>query len=100
MLKGCQRRIIMVKDTGSRYFDSAYFVIKSNLPPSAHDSDMLSEAHRMIEAYSAQSGNDVQHLRTSALTPKRHTNAWWVFAGIMLSFVCVSAAVAAILFLA
>ena len=52
MLKGCQRRIIMVKDTGSRYFDSAYFVIKSDLPSSCKDSDMLLEAHKLIDAYS------------------------------------------------
>lgn len=50
MLKGCQRKIIMVKDTGSRYFDSAYFVIKHDLPQGAHESDMLAEAHRMIDA--------------------------------------------------
>ena len=48
MLKGCSRRIIMVKDTGSRYFDSAYFVLKSDLPVTCRDSDMLSEARRMI----------------------------------------------------
>ena len=52
MIKGCQRRIIMVKDTGSPYFDSAYFVIKSDAPISCKDSDMLAEAHKMIDAYS------------------------------------------------
>ncbi len=57
MLKGCQRRIIMVKDTGSRYFDSAYFVIKSDIPPSCKDSDMLSEAHKMIDAYTGAEQN-------------------------------------------
>ncbi|MBQ9922032.1 MAG: hypothetical protein IJO52_07585 [Clostridia bacterium] len=44
----------MVKDTGSQYFDSAYFVIKSDLPQSCKDSDMLSEAHRMIDAYTKE----------------------------------------------
>ncbi len=51
MIKGTQRRIIMVKDTESPYFDSAYFVIKSDLAPHRHDGDILSEANRMIEAY-------------------------------------------------
>ncbi len=50
MLKGCQRRIIMVRDTGSKYFDSAYFVIKHDLPENPRESDMLAEAHRMIDA--------------------------------------------------
>lgn len=51
MIKGCQRRIIMVKDTGSRYFDSAYFVLRHDLPKDSRESDMLAEAHRMINTY-------------------------------------------------
>ena len=50
MIKGCKRNIIMVKETGSRYFDSAYFVLRSDLPPSCRDTDMLAEARRMIAA--------------------------------------------------
>lgn len=53
MIKGCSRRMIMVKDTGSRYFDSAYFIVKCDLPGSCGEVDMLSEAHRMIESYSS-----------------------------------------------
>lgn len=51
MIKGTQRRIIMVKDTESPYFDSAYFVIKSDVASHRHDGDLISEANRMIEAY-------------------------------------------------
>lgn len=54
MLKGCQRKIIMVKDLGSSYFESAYFVIKGDLPEIANDSDMLAEAHRIIADCSSQ----------------------------------------------
>ncbi len=49
MLKGCKRNIIMVKDTGSEYFDSAYFVLRSDLPAFCKESDMIAEARRMIE---------------------------------------------------
>ena len=49
MLKGCKRNIIMVKDTGSKYFDSAYFVLRNDLPPLSGENDMINEARRMIE---------------------------------------------------
>lgn len=51
MIKGTQRRIIMVKDTESPYFDSAYFVIKSDIAATHRESDILTEANRMLESY-------------------------------------------------
>ncbi len=51
MIKGCKRNIIMVKETGSRYFDSAYFVLRCDLPNSSREADMVAEAQRMIAAY-------------------------------------------------
>lgn len=51
MIKGIQRRIIMVKDTESPYFDSAYFVIKSDISATHRESDILTEANRMLESY-------------------------------------------------
>lgn len=35
MLKGCQKRMIFVKDTGCDLFDEAYFVLKDDI----HSSD-------------------------------------------------------------
>ena len=32
MIKGCQKRMIFIKDTGSDLFDEAYFVLKSDIP--------------------------------------------------------------------
>lgn len=49
MIKGTERRIIMVKETNSPYFDSAYFVIKSGISQAHRESDIISEANRMIE---------------------------------------------------
>jgi len=48
MIKGCQRRIIMVKDTGSRYFEGAYFVLRSEIADSVRESEMISEAEQII----------------------------------------------------
>lgn len=52
MLKGCQRRIIMVKDTKNPCIDTAYFVLKNDAPSGVTQTDMLTEAARMLDACS------------------------------------------------
>ena len=49
-IKGCQKKVINVKTTGSKYFDEAYFVLKDETYDcdSASD-DMIAEANRIIE---------------------------------------------------
>ena len=91
MLKGCQRRIIMVKDTGSQYFDSAYFVIKSDLPKSCKDSDMLSEAHRMIDAYTKE--NKIVQPQVISRKKRSRTAARCFFAAIILLAVLFAAVI-------
>ncbi|MBQ8249163.1 MAG: hypothetical protein IJY93_04680 [Clostridia bacterium] len=73
----------MVKDTGSRYFDSAYFVIKSDIPPSCKDSDMLTEAHKMIDAYTKPEliGTVQPHMKPT--TNRLRTAVW-----LGLTFAC------------
>lgn len=50
MLRGTRKQIILIKDTKSGIFDEAYFVLKPNGGESLSDSDMISEANRIIEA--------------------------------------------------
>ncbi len=92
MLKGCQRRIIMVKDTGSQYFDSAYFVIKSDLPQSCKDSDMLSEAHRMIDAYTKE--NQIGQPQMLPHKKRSSTAVKCLFAAIILLAAVLAAVIA------
>ncbi len=47
-MRGYQKRIIHLKHTGSHLFDEAYFVI-SSCGEKHKDSDMISEANRIIE---------------------------------------------------
>lgn len=54
----------MVKDTDSPYFDSAYFVIKNDIQGFHRDSDILSEANRMLESY----GKNPPHRSTAPLS--------------------------------
>lgn len=47
MIKGCERRIIYVRDTGSPVFREAYFVLRDGAP-SVPEKDMVAEAERII----------------------------------------------------
>ena len=49
MIKGAQKRLIVVKTTGSPFFDEAYFVLRNEATGNGKvKSDMLSEANRIL----------------------------------------------------
>ena len=49
-MRGYERRIIYMKNVGSDYFDEAYFVVKSDTPPTENKKDRLvDEANRIIK---------------------------------------------------
>ena len=47
MLKGAQKRMIVVKTADSRLFEEAYFVMRADASPSGED--MVYEANKIIE---------------------------------------------------
>ena len=48
MLKGAQKRMIVVKTADSRIFEEAYFVVKTNYD--CEELDMVAEAERIVES--------------------------------------------------
>lgn len=51
MLKGCTKRVIVIKDTGSDLFDEAFFVIKPQNSKSGKlrtETDFVYEANKII----------------------------------------------------
>lgn len=48
MVKGYQKRVVFIKNTGSEYFDEAYFVVCDS-PRTPGEKDMISEANRIID---------------------------------------------------
>ena len=49
MVRGCQKKIIYLKNTRSSIFDEAYFVIKDNmLYESKDECDMVEEANKIL----------------------------------------------------
>lgn len=52
MLKGAQKKMIVIKTGDSKLFEEAYFVIRKDTPGSC--SDMVGEANRIIESCTAK----------------------------------------------
>ncbi len=53
MIMGCEKRVIVVKDTGSDIFDEAYFIVSKNAADTGHN-DFLFEANRIIASKSVE----------------------------------------------
>ena len=49
MVRGCQKRVVFIKNTGSEFFDEAYFVITDTHVGRADD-EMISEAKKIIDS--------------------------------------------------
>ena len=50
MYRGCKKNIIHIKNTGSRYIEQAYFILKDDLREEDERCfDMISEANRIVE---------------------------------------------------
>ena len=69
MLRGCQKKIIVMKNTGSPMFDEAYFILSENaLRAHASERDMINEANRIIrEGGDGGFSRRTQSLRAAAL---------------------------------
>ena len=50
MVRGCQKKIIYLKNTGSEVFDEAYFVIgNKGLAQELVERDLIEEANRILD---------------------------------------------------
>ena len=54
MLKGAQKRMIVVKNSDSKLFEEAYFVLRHE--SRNEESDMVAEANRIIEECGGRKG--------------------------------------------
>ncbi len=49
MVRGCQKRTVHIKDTASRYYEEAFFILKPGALDPDSQSDMIEEAMRIAE---------------------------------------------------
>ena len=55
MIKGCQKKIVFLKDTESELFEEAYFVLKPTAT-SKGEEDIVLEATRIVRGYEPKRG--------------------------------------------
>ena len=48
MVRGCQKKIIYLKNTDSDVFDEAYFILNDKYPEVSGECDMIKEANRIL----------------------------------------------------
>ncbi|NLK38978.1 MAG: hypothetical protein GX303_01845 [Clostridiales bacterium] len=92
MLKGCQRKIILLRNTGSNIFEEAYFVLKADAEArqDLSESDMVSEARRIVEANTISLGQHNTQAPPKESTKNKNTCFGWFLAGCVFSCLIVS----------
>ncbi len=95
MLKGCQKRVIWVRNPESKWFDEAYFIL-SDSPEHEEktfkENDMLKEANKIIAAspfagyYGFHGSSSSQKYQKSRLKDKLK----WFFSGSALTALFIS----------
>lgn len=63
MIKGTRKQMIVLRTGGSRYFDTAYFVLRERASEQAAHSDILHEANRILSE--AAPRRDGTHARSA-----------------------------------
>lgn len=57
MIKGCQRRTVMIRGNAQSDFEFAYFIMKTESKGRKSDSDIIDEAGRIIAENTLQDGS-------------------------------------------
>lgn len=87
MIKGCSKRMIMLKDTGSDLFEEAYFVLKTRrgICNISTERDFIEEANRIINEAACGGSEKYERLSSGKKFSKR-LFLYGFFAGSVISF--------------
>ena len=86
MVRGCQKKIIYLKNTDSDVFDEAYFILSDNVPKASGECDMIKEANRILGE--CVSYKEKRHILTSVKNIFKDKISI-LFAGIIIGIVLV-----------
>ena len=76
-MKGTQKKMLLLKNTGSDIFDEAYFKLKDRVCPiSVSESDMVKEANRIVS----------ENLISGYFNPTQSGKKTWKFSSFLLGF--------------
>lgn len=80
MIKGCQKSIIHLKDTGSPYFEEAYFIVSRGSDIEAVGDDIIKEALSIVK-------NSATDVKNRNLQKKKQRRALIMKGASALSFI-------------
>lgn len=83
MIRGAQKKMIVVRTHDSRVFEEAYFVVRPDRDPPPEESDMLSEATRIIHRNTAGASVPLRYPRASRFKA-RILGFIWFLCGVLL----------------
>ncbi len=86
MIKGCQKKIIHLKNTGSPYFEEAYFILKDDSTHLLCENDMVKEALKIAESSCAKGGKNSGFFKNAIPALLGAAAASFIF-GVILLFV-------------
>lgn len=88
MIKGCQKSIIHLKDTGSPYFEEAYFIVSRGSDIEAVGDDIIKEALSIVKnsATDVKSRNLQKKKQRRALIMKGASALSFIFGIVMLIY--------------
>ena len=64
MLKGCNKRVVYMKNTDSDMFEEAYFIVRAKHTPHSSERDMVAEAERIIRESATEKKRGRRRART------------------------------------
>lgn len=87
MLRGCQKKIIYLKNTGSDVFDEAYFIVGERaIGAGMRECDMVEEANRILdECFSKEEKCDFKQKTLAFLKAKTIP----FITGMIIGIICV-----------
>ena len=77
--KGCQKKIILLRDPSGKIFEEAYFILKDDVSPYMAETDMVREANRIIRE--ATQGRGETPVRKERKRTFSFTNLIWMLVG-------------------
>lgn len=82
MIRGAQKKMIVIRTHDSRVFEEAYFVMRRDTEASVGDSDMLTEADRIIRRHTAGAERPLHQGRSRVRERVRYL--LWLGLGLLL----------------
>lgn len=56
MIKGINKNMVVVKNTGSRYFEEAHFILRDGVCDKKEGNKFLDDAHRIVSSVLTEQG--------------------------------------------